>query len=163
MAAVAGCCRACSYKQKPVCWQSELQQRALRFHHVCSISNDPRFCHNNPLCQCISREGKTESVKHPHGVYNCMRDYLRKAAVLFLETLWPSYPETEGPLFPSYIYTLCSYAIKRWKCFYISLSRSSFTLTQPLCLCQWGCCSCMPACVFISGSSQHGRHVLCYC
>lgn len=37
------------------------------------------------------------------------------------------------------------------------------TISLPLSLLLCVCSCCMPASVFISGSSQHGRHVLCYC
>lgn len=99
-AAVAGCCHACSCKQRLVCCQSGLLLKAqilLVFHNVqplcvCVYVHRPVYCAliflplivPNVCCVGGSRNPIRENSRITRG--NCTRVYLWETAVLFLET-----------------------------------------------------------------------------
>lgn len=95
------------------------------------------------------------------------RVYLREAAVFLERGFFFSSSRLLRNRGPSFRYAV---QLIQWKmrCFFnptfnILPPLCTHTISLPLSLLLCVCSCCMPASVFISGSSQHGRHVLCYC
>lgn len=186
----------CSWKQRHVCCQSALLQRAqilLMFHNI------------QPLCVCVCVRVRLciqsllqhkrlpvncALIRLPRNVhcvgggssYNAMRqkrvNYWRQMQQQH-EGLFERGSCLPGKRFffsssrllrnrgPSFRYAV---QLIQWKmrCFFnptfnILPPLCTHTISLPLSLLLCVCSCCMPASVFISGSSQHGRHVLCYC
>lgn len=177
-AAVAGCCHACGWKQRLVCCQSGLLLKAqilLVFHNIQPLcvpcaESPTALTPSSLLCsdlRCVEGSSSPTRAKQPN--YPEQKQlhqglFARGSCPLPGKRLFSVLPRNWGAL-PVVMHLNWHHERLGPSWIYIYLPRSLFlthshTHTLPQCGC---CCRCMPACVFISGSSQHGRHVLCYC